>query len=316
MRDETRKHLQVLSSYTKKRKSHHRHIEEEVCNEINSTGSFLSDLSLTQSGDDLLDPKPSTAANQKWKKHRPSLNNSGMLNVSGRKSRVSMEKRRSTKRELIIIHRTFFNNEIYSIQKAFSNTDQQTRLWHKRKWQFHLISALQSMPNRQSNQFRMCFQLRRHHPMRLRMSQITLWRHKSRRATTIGLRHQHQCVHQLLSSTRTRNSTRHRRRLWMSWTTLETLMIFIRLSRRSQQQQPSALVLTTSHRKLSLNRNRAAFARRKFALGRSLPSAASVVHAFIRIVAISSLWAACRRVQRQFLKAAAQWGQLVTTLHQ
>lgn len=128
MRDETRKHLQVLSSYTKKRKSHHRHIEEEVCNEINSTGSFLSDLSLTQSGDDLLDPKPSTAANQKWKKHRPSLNNSGMLNVSGRKSRVSMEKRRSTKRELIIIHRIFFNNEIYSIQKAFSNTDQQTRL--------------------------------------------------------------------------------------------------------------------------------------------------------------------------------------------
>lgn len=101
MRDETRKHLQVLSSYTKKRKSNHRHIEEEVCEEINSTGSFLSDLSLTQSGDDILDPKPSTA-NQKWKKHRPSLNNSGFLNISGKKSRLSTEKRRSTRRKFFL----------------------------------------------------------------------------------------------------------------------------------------------------------------------------------------------------------------------
>lgn len=125
MRDETRKHLQVLSSYTKKRKSHHRHMEE-VCNDINSTGSFLSDLSLTQSGDDLLDPKPSTAANQKWKKHRPSLNNSGLLNVSGRKSRVSMEKRRSTKRESIRIHRIQF------LKRPFFRYRKPSRIWTNR----------------------------------------------------------------------------------------------------------------------------------------------------------------------------------------
>lgn len=99
MRDETRKHLQVLSAYTKKRKSNHQYVDEDVCNDINSTGSFLSDLSLTQSGDDILDPKP-TVGNQKWKKHRPSLNNSGFLNVSAKKSRVSTEKRRSTRRKL------------------------------------------------------------------------------------------------------------------------------------------------------------------------------------------------------------------------
>jgi Rac GTPase-activating protein 1 len=101
MRDETRKHIQVLSTYTKKRKSNHHHFEEAVADDINSTGSFLSDLSLTQSGDDLLDPKPSTA-NQKWKKHRPSLNNSGMLNASGKKSRVSTDRRRSARRKFNI----------------------------------------------------------------------------------------------------------------------------------------------------------------------------------------------------------------------
>lgn len=100
MKDETRKHLQVLSMYTKKRKSNHHHIEEDVCNEINSTGSFLSDLSLTQSGDDILEPK---ATNQKWKKHRPSLNNSAVLNVSGKKSRISSEQRRSTRREFLVV---------------------------------------------------------------------------------------------------------------------------------------------------------------------------------------------------------------------
>jgi Rac GTPase-activating protein 1 len=103
MPDETRKHhLQVFSTLNrKKRKSNHIFPDNEPCNDINSTGSFLSDLSLTQSGDDLLDPKP--AVNQKWKKHRPSVthNTSGILNVSGKKSRSSMDKRRSIRRELI-----------------------------------------------------------------------------------------------------------------------------------------------------------------------------------------------------------------------
>lgn len=101
MKDETRKHLQVLSSLARKRKST-QYYEEEPCENINSTGSILSDLSLTQSGDDLLDPKPTTQV--KWKKHRPSLNNSGILNISNsRKSRQSAEKRRSARRSVIEI---------------------------------------------------------------------------------------------------------------------------------------------------------------------------------------------------------------------
>lgn len=99
MKDETRKHLQVLSTFAKKRKSNHQ-IDEEEFNDINSTGSFLSDLSLTQSGDDILDPKPVVHGPQKWKKHRPSLNNSNILNVSA-KNRRSSDKRRSTRLSLL-----------------------------------------------------------------------------------------------------------------------------------------------------------------------------------------------------------------------
>lgn len=101
MKDETRKHLQVLSTFAKKRKSNHQ-IDEEEFNDINSTGSFLSDLSLTQSGDDILDPKPTTSNHQKWKKHRPSLNNSNILNVSAKKTvQMSADKRRSARLSLL-----------------------------------------------------------------------------------------------------------------------------------------------------------------------------------------------------------------------
>ena len=100
MKDETRKHLVQLSTYTKKRKSSHLLKEEEYGNDINSTGSFLSDLSLTQSGDDFLDSKLS-GTHQKWKKHRPSYNNNSILNMSGKKTRMSMEKRRSTRQSLL-----------------------------------------------------------------------------------------------------------------------------------------------------------------------------------------------------------------------
>lgn len=99
MNDETRKHLQFLSSYARKRKSNHQFMDDEACDNINTTGSILSDLSLTQSGDDLLDAKPVTQA--KWKKHRPSINDSGLLNVSGRKTRASAEKRRSARRSVL-----------------------------------------------------------------------------------------------------------------------------------------------------------------------------------------------------------------------
>jgi Rac GTPase-activating protein 1 len=100
IKNETRRHLEELGTFTKKRKSAHYIEEEEELNEIDSTGSFLSDLSLTQSNDDILDAKPSTAINQKWKKHRPSINNnSGFLNASGRKSHT--DKRRSARLSLM-----------------------------------------------------------------------------------------------------------------------------------------------------------------------------------------------------------------------
>lgn len=100
VRDETKKHFAVLNNYTKKRKSM---IREEIANEINSTGSFLSDLSLTQSEDDFLESKLSSHP-QKWKKHRPSYNNNNnndrsFLNASGKKARMSTEKRKSTRRK-------------------------------------------------------------------------------------------------------------------------------------------------------------------------------------------------------------------------
>ena len=97
IKDETRRHLQTLKNYgtNKKRKSIHNH---DDYNEINSTGSFLSDLSLTQSEDDFLDSK--TGPGKKWKKHRVSYNNNtSLLNASAKKTRKSTDLRRSTRRE-------------------------------------------------------------------------------------------------------------------------------------------------------------------------------------------------------------------------
>lgn len=103
IKNETRRHIEELGTFTKKRKSAHRYIEEEVeFQDINTTGSILSDLSLTQSNDEILDDKPTNGMNQKWKKHRPSINNnSGFLNASGRKTRTSVDKRKSTRLSML-----------------------------------------------------------------------------------------------------------------------------------------------------------------------------------------------------------------------
>lgn len=64
--DETRNKLAFLNMSTRKRKSKSNRFDEKYGNEINSTGSFLSDLSVTQSEEDFLEmSKP-------FKKHRPS----------------------------------------------------------------------------------------------------------------------------------------------------------------------------------------------------------------------------------------------------
>lgn len=52
---ETKDKLASLHSMPRKRKSHNSHLEEKYGNDINSTGSFLSNFSITQSEDDLLD---------------------------------------------------------------------------------------------------------------------------------------------------------------------------------------------------------------------------------------------------------------------
>lgn len=89
IREETRDKFAFLDTFARKRKSGTR----AHCDEINSTGSLLSDFSLTQSEDDFLDVKPCTKG---WKKHRPSRPSNTGTCVGGRKSRVSCEgKRRS-----------------------------------------------------------------------------------------------------------------------------------------------------------------------------------------------------------------------------
>ncbi|XP_055842223.1 rac GTPase-activating protein 1 [Episyrphus balteatus] len=84
--EETKDKLAFLNTFQqKKRKSLNTHIEEKFGNDINSTGSFLSDLSLTQSEDDFLDVRTS----KNWQKHRPSLpKNTGPF-VGGKRSRLS-----------------------------------------------------------------------------------------------------------------------------------------------------------------------------------------------------------------------------------
>lgn len=72
--DETRNKYAFLNLSSRKRKSK----SMGHGNDINSTGSFLSDLSVTQSEEDFLDDEK-----KQFKRHRPSTNG---LNVSSRRS--------------------------------------------------------------------------------------------------------------------------------------------------------------------------------------------------------------------------------------
>lgn len=64
--EQTRNKFAFLDASTRKRKSKSNRFLEPG-NEINSTGSFLSDLSVTQSDEDFLD------VSKPFKKHRPSV---------------------------------------------------------------------------------------------------------------------------------------------------------------------------------------------------------------------------------------------------
>ncbi|XP_036333441.1 rac GTPase-activating protein 1 [Rhagoletis pomonella] len=83
--NETRDKLAFLNTLPRKRKSMNRLVEEKYGNDINSTGSFLSDLSITQSEDDFLDVRPSTG----WQKHHPSVPKNPIPCVGAKRSRAS-----------------------------------------------------------------------------------------------------------------------------------------------------------------------------------------------------------------------------------
>lgn len=110
IRDETRDKLAFLNSPRKRRSlmmggggSHSIH-EETICDDINSTGSLLSDMSVTKSEDDFLDCHTS----KQWRRHRPSNGNAAAagpstanLNISGKRLRLSTERRRRSSSRVI-----------------------------------------------------------------------------------------------------------------------------------------------------------------------------------------------------------------------
>lgn len=91
--DETRNKIAGLNVHPRKRKSatYKQAEQEKYGNEINSTGSFLSDLSVTQSEEDYLNPSTS----KHYKKHRSSVNELSGVYVGSKKSRLSTDKRKS-----------------------------------------------------------------------------------------------------------------------------------------------------------------------------------------------------------------------------
>lgn len=94
--DETRSKLAFLDMSSRKRKSKSKKfMEEKYGDDINSTGSFLSDLSVTQSEDDFLDVNVGHA--KQWKKHRPSGIGNGSF-VDSKYTRRSAHKSLENKR--------------------------------------------------------------------------------------------------------------------------------------------------------------------------------------------------------------------------
>lgn len=87
--EETRDKLAFLNSYQRTRRSK-RHATEKYGNDVNSTGSFLSDLSVTQSEDDLLDSQQ-----PRWRKHRPSYSAADPVAstsfIGTKRSRISVD---------------------------------------------------------------------------------------------------------------------------------------------------------------------------------------------------------------------------------
>lgn len=78
--------LAFLNMSTRKRKSKSNRYDKKYGNEINSIGSFLSDLSVTQSEEDFLEmSKP-------FKKHRPSTTAANASYAEAKQTRRSARK--------------------------------------------------------------------------------------------------------------------------------------------------------------------------------------------------------------------------------
>lgn len=87
--EQTRDKFAVLTAGQQKFRLSKKHAER-YGNEVNSTGSFLSDLSVTQSEDDLLDV-PAALPNR-WRKHRPSGEaDAGNSFIGTKRSRISTD---------------------------------------------------------------------------------------------------------------------------------------------------------------------------------------------------------------------------------
>ncbi|KAM7344158.1 rac GTPase activating protein tumbleweed isoform 1-T3 [Cochliomyia hominivorax] len=90
LKNETKDKLAFLNTLPRKRKSMNTHLEEKYGNDINSTGSFLSDLSITQSEDDFLDIRPSRT----WQKQRPAsavIDKNDPIQQKSKRSRLSKD---------------------------------------------------------------------------------------------------------------------------------------------------------------------------------------------------------------------------------
>lgn len=107
--DETRSKLAFLNMSSRKRKSKsNRYVEDKYGNEINSTGSFLSDLSVTQSEEDFLE------VSKPFKKHRPSTNAANAANTSYAEAKHA---RRSARRSIDSRHKSKFQSKLLKLQK-------------------------------------------------------------------------------------------------------------------------------------------------------------------------------------------------------
>ncbi|KAH8304410.1 rac GTPase-activating protein 1 [Drosophila kikkawai] len=87
LNNETRDKLAFLNTLpsSRKRKSLNTVREDKSYGDINSTGSLLSDLSITHSEDDFLDVRRSKS----WREHRPSLPKNPIPSVGNKRSRLS-----------------------------------------------------------------------------------------------------------------------------------------------------------------------------------------------------------------------------------